>query len=97
MSKLSERFFRKLNKDLGIEVPEGAYLKATRSGYWQRASGACSSVITMPGGSRCMFEALLFAPVKELVKCPNLIKHGLHGDLYIECGCKGLTDGRHGR
>jgi len=89
-SRPTERLLARIRTLLdGVEIPEGAEIRRTYAGYWQRSAGAFSWTVEhedlryMIGG---------YEPVCELLKCPNLTAYRIYQcptDIAVVCGCKG--------
>jgi hypothetical protein len=88
----TQRFFNRLREKLKIDVPSDAFMVRTHTGYFQRSAGAWTSVIN--SNDNRLFEIGLFEPIKELMKCPNLILAPYRFGEAIECGCRGKCKGR---
>jgi len=74
----ARRLFRRLREELGIDVPEDAFIRRTYAGRNQKSAGAFvwflesrSNVIWPPMGSSW--------PVTDLLKCSKLIVEGEGG------------------
>lgn len=59
-----ERLAERIKRDLGYEIEPSTW-RTTHAGYWQRASGACSSIVQLRDG---LFELMFFEPASEYLR-----------------------------
>lgn len=95
MSPITKKFFERLRKELELDIPEDAYSWRTHAGYWQRSSGAFTSVICSK--SNIGFEIGLFRSIERLIKCPKLCIDYEYGTMVVDCGCDGDCESKKPR